>query len=114
MKRSIVCLSVLILVISIGVGTEIIYSKTLSGKLEDTIEVCRSTDDFEIRSSACDKMNEYFKSHKALNNIFFTREFTERIAKEISELSIYAKEKERLSFESGLNRLEIYVDDMLF
>ena len=114
MKRSIIILSVLVVFIAAGVISEIVYAKLLTDKLKESIEVCKKTDDFNELSQVSSELEEYLTSKEKINRIFFTRKFIERLQTEVSNMEVYAKARDGVSFKASLKRLQLHVEDTVY
>lgn len=106
MKRSIICFSLLFILIVAGAVSEIIYSNALAQDIDETIEQCRVSD-FDEKARLCKKLSERFDSSEALNELFFSRELIDKISCGISDLIVYAEYKDEKNFERALNSLKI-------
>ena len=106
MKRSIVCFSLLFILIVAGAVCEIFYCNSLARDIDDMISQCQDSD-CEEKVSLCRKLSERFDSSEALNELFFSRELIDKISCGISDLIVYAEYKDEKNFERSLNGLKI-------
>ncbi len=81
MKRSVIFLSILILLLAAAVLSEYFYSVALENKAQSIIQ-----DDSQNTHV---RLSELMQDKKALNKLFFPKSKTERIINEINKLKIY-------------------------
>lgn len=101
MKRSIVCFSILTLIVLASALSEVIFSNMLAEKIDDTLKSCE-TADFETRAKLCKKLKDEFESHEAINELFFSRDLIEKIDGTVRELIVYAEHGDSKNFERAL------------
>lgn len=106
MKRSIICFSLLFILIVTGAVCEIFYCNSLARDIDDMIIQCQDSD-FEEKAGLCRKLSDRFDSSEALNELFFSRELIDKISRGISDLIVYAEYNDEKNFERALNSLKI-------
>ncbi|MBP3480705.1 MAG: DUF4363 family protein [Clostridia bacterium] len=106
MKRSVICFSLLFVMVAAGAVSEIFYSNSLARNIDRTINQCQSSD-FDEKARLCRELSDRFDGKEVLNELFFSRELIDKISRGLSDLIIYAEYKDEKNFRRALNSLKI-------
>ena len=105
MKRSVICFSLLFVMVAAGAVSEIFYSNSLARNIDRTINQCQSSD-FDEKARLCRELSDRFDGKEVLNELFFSRELIDKISRGLSDLIIYAEYKDEKKFQARTEQPE--------